>query len=506
MQEFAEDIPKKPDRSFQEGHPQSATHQAYMSRNDLLIVPNFLLDALPRSDRGDREYYCCTMLTLFKPWHNGKDLKGEHSSWDKAFVAHEFTRQQKDIMKYFDVRYECLDGRDDYSAKRAKGDNGISYQWATPDLLDKLDQLHEAELGMAGADFGASSEYDDDISGIVGRKGKHRLNEMLTAEQTMKTAGWLDACEDGLPDVGCLDPVRPEVNQPSKAWRAAVLARKQAVIEERNKHIPTNTASKSINFKPNQVEIVDKSYIDHLFNPTSKHDDHLITDAIEKFILNSEQQRAFRIIANHSVMDRPDQLKMYLGGMGGTGKSQVIKALTHFFGERKENHRFLVVAPTGSAAALLNGFTYHSVLGINDGERVSAASLAQIRARLDGVDYIFLDEVSMISCRDMYKISAQAAKARGVYDEPFGGINFIFAGDFAQLPPARTGATLYSGDVGTTVDAGKSIDHQEAAIGKALWHQITTVVILRHETGTANTRGCQVEDCIRKYEIQILYT
>src|ERR1700676_4602453 len=115
---------------------------------------------------------------------------------------------------------------------------------------------------------------------------------------------------------------------------------------------------------------------------------------------------------------------------------------------------------------------------VNDGERVSAASLAQIRARLDGVDYIFLDEVSMISCRDMYKISAQAAKARGVYDEPFGGINFIFAGDFAQLPPARTGAALYSGDVGTTVDAGKSIDRQEAAIGKALWHQITTVVIL----------------------------
>jgi hypothetical protein len=79
----------------------------------------------------------------------------------------------------------------------------------------------------------------------------------------------------------------------------------------------------------------------------------------------------------------------------------------------------------------------------------------------------------------MYKISAQAAKARGVHDEPFGGINFIFAGDFAQLPPARTGASLYSGDVGTTVNAGQSVERQEAAIGKALWHQITTVVILR---------------------------
>src|SRR5258705_4586930 len=125
------------------------------------------------------------------------------------------------------------------------------------------------------------------------------------------------------------------------------------------------------------------------------------------------------------LMGQPDKLRMYLGGMGGTGKSQVIKALIYIFGERKENHQFLVVAPTGSAAALLNGSTYHSVLGINDGEFVSANSLAQIRARLDGVDFIFLDEVSMISCRDMYKISAQAAKACGVHDEPFGGINLV---------------------------------------------------------------------------------
>jgi len=57
---------------------------------------------------------------------------------------------------------------------------------------------------------------------------------------------------------------------------------------------------------------------------------------------------------------------MYLGGMGRTGKSQVIKALISFFQEHNEMHRFLVVAPTGSAAALLNGSTYHSVLGIND--------------------------------------------------------------------------------------------------------------------------------------------
>src|ERR1700692_2748261 len=78
----------------------------------------------------------------------------------------------------------------------------------------------------------------------------------------------------------------------------------------------------------------------------------------------------------------------------------------------------------------------------------------------------------------MYKISAQATKSHGVHDEPFGGINFIFAGDFAQLPPAQSGAPLYTGSVGTQLHSGQSIEQQESAIGKA-WHQITTVVILR---------------------------
>ena len=483
MKELAEDVPKKPkkDYSFQIGHSQYATHSASMRKENPLVVPNFLPTTLPRSDRGDREYYCCTMLTLFKPWRSGRDLKLKGESWDKSFVAHEFTKRQMEIMKYFNVRYECLDARDDYSARKDES-GGLSYHWATSDVLDELDELHANELATVGAEFDPDLEGEDvegDVLSIPGKRGRNRKNEMLIAERTMSMAGWLDNCEDGLPDVGSLDPIEPEHAQPSKAWRAAVLAKKQAVLEERIKHLPTNSRVKTGDHTPNKVAVVDKSYIDQLFRPRSKADEQLIVDTIKKYKLNPEQKRAFCIIANHSMMEQPEKLRMYLGGMGGTGKSQVIKALMFLFGERKENHRFLVVAPTGSAAALLNGSTYHSVLGINDGEFVSANSLAQIRARLDGVDYIFLDEVSMISCRDLYKISAQAAKARGVHDEPFGGINFIFAGDFAQLPPARSGAPLYSGSVGTQLHSGQSIEQQESAIGKALWHQITTVVILR---------------------------
>ena len=45
---------------------------------------------------------------------------------------------------------------------------------------------------------------------------------------------------------------------------------------------------------------------------------------------------------------------------------KVLAALSIFFALQKEAHQFVVVAPTGSAAALLGGSTYHSMFGIND--------------------------------------------------------------------------------------------------------------------------------------------
>src|SRR6202050_1221781 len=107
--------------------------------------------------------------------------------------------------------------------------------------------------------------------------------------------------------------------------------------------------------------------------------------------------------------------------------------------------------------------------------------MAKVRTRLDGVNYMFLDEVSMLSCHDMYNISAQPAKAFNEPNKPFGGLNMIFSGDFSQLPPVGGGesVSLYSGSIGTQIYSGLSHYGQESAIGKALWHQVTTVVILR---------------------------
>ncbi|KIP01810.1 hypothetical protein PHLGIDRAFT_80054, partial [Phlebiopsis gigantea 11061_1 CR5-6] len=70
------------------------------------------------------------------------------------------------------------------------------------------------------------------------------------------------------------------------------------------------------------------------------------------------------------------------------------------------------------------------------------------------------------------------AQARKIDNVEYGGINIIFAGDFAQLPPV-TGSPLYDYRVLPTVHHTNSVKRQQAAIGKALWCRFTTVVILR---------------------------
>ncbi|KAJ7111111.1 hypothetical protein C8R44DRAFT_585543, partial [Mycena epipterygia] len=151
-------------------------------------------------------------------------------------------------------------------------------------------------------------------------------------------------------------------------------------------------------------------YFTKYFEAKNKKAQKVVESVKTDFALNEEQERAFRLVANHAIADDPSQLKMYLGGAGGTGKTQVIRALQQYFVERGEAHRFMVLAPTGTSAALLNGSTYHSVLGIKDGfngERVEGIGIRNIQEKLRGVDYIFLDEVSMVSCAALYAISAK---------------------------------------------------------------------------------------------------
>jgi hypothetical protein len=467
------------EHQFLKSHPQFQTHQIRCTDEENL-VPNFLGGSLPRCDQGDREYYCMTMLTLFKPWRSGKDLKTEDYTWDETFVQHKFTASQEQLMKNFNLRYECNDARDDYTSKQQKDkdESGFFPSWASPGVLKDLD--NNSFLDYEDDD---PNDVDSEENTYTDPSTNHlkKLEEMSQMENIIQNAGWLDECPQKI------DPIDPkglclEVNMAGSKWNSIVKMAKDAVLMERGKNLPVNQPG-VLACSSNNVVVDDISYLKKHFKAEKAENQKTIDDIVKEFSLNTEQERAFRIVANHATISQPGQLKMYLGGMGGTGKSQVIKALIAFFEKRNESHRIMILAPTGSAAALLNGSTYHSVLGISstkDGETVrnEHTAIAQVKGRLDGVDYIFLDEVSMVACQDFYKISAQLSKARNVADIPFGGINMIFAGDFAQLAPVG-GQSLYQHTVGTSVEASQTLKGQQSSIGKALWHQVTTVVILR---------------------------
>ena len=123
---------------FLKDHPLSDSHALRLLPENEKIIPDFVGATLPRCDQGDREFYCSTMLALFQPWHSGKDLKQEPETWDEAFTKYQFSEFHKQLMNNFNIRYECLDARDDYRAQMKKGSAPLFHSsW------DDLDANHD---------------------------------------------------------------------------------------------------------------------------------------------------------------------------------------------------------------------------------------------------------------------------------------------------------------------------------------------------------------------------
>ena len=394
-------------QSFASDHPLYKTHEIICDMNKLdTVVPNILGGALPRSDSGDREFYCMTMLTLFKPWRSGKMLKEENETWDQAFVSYRFNDRDKEIMNNFNLRYECLDARDDYHSALKKKNR----KFGLHDSNNVNDTIFDSD-----SDVSEDDQYNTLADGSyeeVGPVHLKTLRDMQQAESIVRQAGWLKKCSGNLDAINT-DPIEVE-DMLSSEWTSLVKEARASALKKKQANIPNISESVVANKLRDNVEIVDADYFKYNFKAKKELDNKIVNDVVREFKLNKEQLRAFKIIANHSNCVAPEQLKMYLGGMGGTGKSQVIKALITMFERKNESHWFVVLAPTGTAAALLNGSTYHSMLGVrsrgkkdeDNFEKSMTTLINEARSKLEGVNYIFIDEISMVACHELYAISA----------------------------------------------------------------------------------------------------
>lgn len=105
----------------------------------------------------------------------------------------------------------------------------------------------------------------------------------------------------------------------------------------------------------------------HIVN-VDNYDTRLIELENNVLLLTLKQREAYNIAVDYISGKNKSQMKMFVSGEGGTGKSfliaLVIEYTNLFHGKQKGIYGAAVaVAPTGSAANVIKGFTWHSVFG-----------------------------------------------------------------------------------------------------------------------------------------------
>ena len=210
-----------------------------------------------------------------------------------------------------------------------------------------------------------------------------------------------------------------------------------------------------------------------------------------KLNTNSEQERAFRVIAQHALDQRGAiQLIMYISGIGGTGKSHLIHSILLFFERLGRRNEILVGAPTGCAARLIGGNTLHSLAQISskkggktEGDRRShKTDKSSLMSTWKNVKYLIIDEVSMLGALLMSKLSQRMCQAMGnnpnACGVPFGGVNVIFCGDFGQLQLVDTSLFAHRLVKAPDIQEGRCPKGTGALHGAFLWRTVNTVVEL----------------------------
>src|SRR5204863_2605731 len=190
--------------------------------------------------------------------------------------------------------------------------------------------------------------------------------------------------------------------------------------------------------------------------------------------LVDNQRRIFLRVVDHYrrtlAGENPAPLRINIDGTAGTGKSYLIdvltKALTEMAGERGQSCPILRVAPTGIAAFNIHGSTLHQALSIpiRGNTRLNPQQLLVLQGRLKPINYIILDEKSMVGRNLFSKVDSRLrdgfpADRRGEY---FGGCSLLLLGDFGQLPPVADTALfdlgLRDGSSDSVLESNKGRD------------------------------------------------
>jgi len=192
---------------------------------------------------------------------------------------------------------------------------------------------------------------------------------------------------------------------------------------------------------------------------------------------------------------------MMILGSGGAGKSMLISAVTETFAHHDSAELLALCATTGIAASNIGGTMLHSWAGLRRSaqsskwmEKTSEQTKKKRRKNMKGKNFVIIDEISMANkvafwCTSEIVGEVRAEEGRGDLHAPFGGMHVIICGDFHQFPPVGnpTGA-LY---------CERPNDSREAALGRSIYQQFETVVMLTKQLRVKDEVWLNILDRLR---------
>jgi hypothetical protein len=213
-------------------------------------------------------------------------------------------------------------------------------------------------------------------------------------------------------------------------------------------------------------------------NPTGAS----LTSLVRETIPLNEKQRLVveKVLSNVLICanypydhSQRNQTLLYIGGEGGVGKSQIVKAIDAGMDLIRRKDEVILMAPTGAAADVIGGSTYHTSLGISLNRYRRAGVGARVRRLWARKTIMIIDEASMIDLSALSIINTRCKIARSLdrsSTDLFGGLPVvILMGDFHQFPPVQ-GQPLW-----------KLPRNETEQDGKLIWSQFKQVIILHEQ-------------------------
>lgn len=128
---------------------------------------------------------------------------------------------------------------------------------------------------------------------------------------------------------------------------------------------------------------------------------------------------------------------VFLTGFAGTGKSYILNKL-----KEKFKKKLTITSTTGIAAVNVKGQTLHSWAGVGLCRNTVFNTVEKIKKRptqyrqIMNCKILAVDEISMLNI-EAFEYINEVLRAVRECNDPFGGIQVLFIGDFFQLPPVE---------------------------------------------------------------------